>query len=117
MGNDLAHIELYDKFVSPQYRACLDKTDGATFPMRECMKADYERVERLLNAAYRQKLASLPPARRAALRASERAWQRRREPYCARYLSRGGGTAELLSFDTCMFDTTIHRTHFIRRFR
>lgn len=117
MGNDLAHNELYDRYASAQYKDCLDKSEGVTVAMRDCSNAEYERLDRLLNEAYRQKMAGLPPARQTALRDLERTWLQRRRAYCEGYFTPGGGTEELLSFDSCYLNTTIHRTLFIRRFK
>lgn len=117
MGNDIAHNDRYDRYMSAQFTACLNKSQGVTSEMRACAYNEHGRLDRLLNQAYRQKMASLSPARSAALRASERTWLQRRREYCEGYFTRGGGTAELLAYDCCYLNTTIHRTLFVGRFK
>ena len=117
MGNDLAHDERYDRYISAQFTACIVKSQGVTSEMRACAYDEHGRLDRLLNQAYRQKISSLPPSRKAALRTSERTWLQRREDYCLSFVTRGGGTAELLAYDSCFLNTTIHRTLFIGRFK
>lgn len=117
MGNDLAHNELYGRRPAPQYELCAKRADGVTSEMRDCDGLEEERLDHLLNEAYRQKMAKLTAPRRAALRASERTWVKRRKTYCDSYVTRDGGTAQLLFMDSCYMNTTIHRTLFIQRFK
>lgn len=117
MGNDMAHNLRYGRLSAPQFELCISKSEGVTSYMRDCAALERERLDRLLNHAYRQKMATLPPRRRAALQLSERSWLKRRKAYCDSFVTPNGGTAQLLAWDGCQLNTTIHRTLLIRRFR
>ncbi len=69
-------------------------------------------------SAYRVALSRLPPARQAALRASERAWIKARQAECGRlYREMEGGTADGLTLDTCMAVRAIERTAWLEHYR
>jgi uncharacterized protein YecT (DUF1311 family) len=117
MGNDLAHSERYARSSSAEFDKCIDRSQGVTSEMRDCSNVEEMRQDHLLNEAYRLKMARLSSPRRAALQASERTWVKRRKAFCDSYVTRDGGTAQLLFMDSCYMNTTIHRTLFIQRFK
>ena len=61
---------------SAVFLACMDHADGVTSAMLECGRAEIDRVDARLNAAYRRLMTTLPAADAVRLHASQRAWLR-----------------------------------------
>jgi uncharacterized protein YecT (DUF1311 family) len=103
--------------MSASFSRCIDRSNGVTVEMRNCAADELDRLDRILNDAYRQRMSKLSPPRRVALQFAERTWVKRRRAYCESFVTPNGGTAQLLDMDNCFLNTTVHRTLFIRRFR
>jgi uncharacterized protein YecT (DUF1311 family) len=116
LGVDQAHMQAQDRYLSPAFKACAAATEGQTAAIRDCSAAEYERQDRLLNEAYRERMAALPAPRQAELRRAERDWLKRRERYC-NSVSNTGGTIDLIETDDCFLSSTIQRVLFVRSFR
>ena len=102
---------------SKKFAACMDAAGGVTANMRDCMSAESERWDMRLNKAYKAILPIL--AKRIAGHGTnvkksfveaERAWLKYRKANCTYYISRTGGTIDLINGASCWLDETARRT-------
>ena len=97
--------------TSKSYTACLDKAGGITSAMQECIRAELERQDRRLNAAYQALMGSVAEKRRAQLRDAQRKWIAFRDANCGFYYDPEGGSAARLAANECMVTLTAERAH------
>lgn len=90
-----------DGLLSRQYVACMDKTDGVTAKMLECMAAESKVQDAMLTNAYRKLLGQLTPERRKELIEVQRSWIRFREGNCKFYANPDGGTLAIVAASGC----------------
>lgn len=102
---------------SRKFTACMDSAGGITANMRDCMAAETERWDARLNKAYKAILPVL--AKRGmvgdtnvkkAFVEAESAWLKYRKANCTYYVSRTGGTIDLINGASCWLDETARRT-------
>jgi uncharacterized protein YecT (DUF1311 family) len=106
-----------DRGLSRAYHRCLGP-NPSNAELGQCLEVEAELQEAWLNAAYRRKLASLPAARRAALRAAERIWVKRRARECeAAYDAMEGGTGAGPARLICLASGAASRISWIAAFR
>ena len=106
-----------DRTLSAEYHRCAGPNDGMS-AAEQCIEPELWRQDGRLDEAYRLALSRVPPARRAALRDSERAWIKARQAECDRiYRSMEGGTGDGLALDTCMAVRAIERTTWLEHYR
>ena len=82
----------------------------------ECLLADLARADAELNGAYRERMAALPPARRTALRAAQRAWLRRYDATLTAYYSRPWANHSRVRVLPSQIRALRDRTAWIRRY-
>jgi uncharacterized protein YecT (DUF1311 family) len=103
--------------LSPAYHRCVGSY-ASNAEIGRCLEAEADRQDAALNAAYRRKMAALPPPRRAALRASERVWVKQRERRCQQdFDAMEGGTGAGPSQLSCLANRAILRIRWIEGFR
>ena len=73
-----------NSMLSAEYAQCMEKSGGVTVAMQDCLTAEEERMEALLNATYKKTMI--------LLRDSQRAWLKYREGSCDTMTSVLGGT-------------------------
>jgi uncharacterized protein YecT (DUF1311 family) len=106
-----------DRGLSRDYHRCLGP-NPSNAELGQCLEIEADLQESWLNAAYKRKMASLPAARREALRASERLWVKRRERECeAAYDAMEGGTGAGPARLTCLASGAAARIRWIAAFR
>jgi uncharacterized protein YecT (DUF1311 family) len=71
--------------LSKKYDACMDKSDGVTMDMMDCISAEIERQDVRLNRAYKSLMANLTPERKKQLQEAQRAWIKFRDLNCNFY--------------------------------
>lgn len=106
--------------ATTQLDRCLNQGEaarGVTPAMSACYVADYKRADAQLNATYNAAMKRIPVARRAALRASQRAWIKTRDAACPLDDRVGAGTIEILNHPACLTKQTARRTLWLPRFR
>ncbi|MBB4155566.1 uncharacterized protein YecT (DUF1311 family) [Sphingomonas jinjuensis] len=106
--------------ATTQLDRCLNEGEaarGVTPAMSACYVADYQRADAQLNATYSAAMKRIPVARRAVLRASQRAWIRKRDAACPIDDRSGVGTIETLNHPACLTKQTTRRTSWLTRFR
>jgi uncharacterized protein YecT (DUF1311 family) len=99
-----------EKAYSPAYGQCMATGDagrGVTPAMQACIGAEYERQDRLLNAAYKAAMAGRSPAAQKVLRQEQRGWIKRRDSECLENLT--GGTIDHVEIPLCHLSMTAVR--------
>jgi len=94
---------------SREYAKCMDKTNGVTFDMIECINAETKRQDARLNQNYKALMAAQTGKQRNALLAAQRAWIAFRDANCDFYYDPDGGTAARLAAYSCHLHMTASR--------
>jgi uncharacterized protein YecT (DUF1311 family) len=127
----LAHAETsYERFKltdaqslameSAQYKGCMNRANAITASMNDCIGAEYDQLDRRLNASYQVTLRRLPRARQMALRSQERGWLATREETCIAQLEvplENMGTLDQIQFRFCTLAELKRRIIWIERWR
>lgn len=95
--------------LSATFQTCLDKSGGVTFEMRECISAEYERQDLLLNRNYKALMADLTPERKKQLQTAQRLWLQYRDANCQFYADPDGGTMAAIAAADCGLQMTADR--------
>ena len=95
--------------LSATFQTCLDKSGGVTFEMRECISAEYERQDQLLNRNYKALMADLTPERKKQLQTAQRLWLQYRDANCQFYADPDGGTLAGIAAADCVLQMTANR--------
>lgn len=101
-------VSAHETGISPSYTACMDNA-GTTVGMVECITAEFKRQDVRLNKAYQALMADLPPPRKPALQAAQRAWLKYRDANCGFYLDPDGGSLARVNANLCMMTATAER--------
>lgn len=114
----LSNASLAEEYkLSKKYSDCMDRTGGATVPMRECIAEETKRQDAQLNRVYKQLMASLSPARKKQLQNAQRAWIKFRDLNCGFYADPEGGTMALVAADDCYLTMTAERVNELESFK
>jgi len=97
------------------YSTCMDRSGGVTVEMLNCMSAELETQDAMLNDAYRSLGAQLSPARKRQLTAAQRLWIQYRDANCRFYADPDGGTSSDLSSNECVLRETAERAEELKR--
>lgn len=98
-----------DSEMSPEYLSCMDKSNGNTAGMSDCISAETARQDARLNENYKRLMSKLSAKRKNALQAAQRAWVKFRDTNCSFYSDPDGGTAALLDGRDCFLQATANR--------
>ena len=82
-----------DSLLSAEYAQCMEKSDDVTVAMQDCLTAEDERIEALLNTTYKKVMQAMDEKQKTLLRDSQRAWLKYREGSCDTMMSVLGGTS------------------------
>ncbi|EAT2981428.1 DUF1311 domain-containing protein [Salmonella enterica] len=106
--------------MADQYGACIDKSDGITSNIRDCDAQEMERLDHLLNKAYKHIINELKQNEQLEqvnrLKEAQRAWLKYRDANCGFIYSETGGTIDLLNGDGCIIEMTKDRTKQLEEF-
>jgi uncharacterized protein YecT (DUF1311 family) len=105
---------------SAAYTGCMNRADGVTAAMNDCIGGEYDRLDRRLNASYQATLRRLPRARQMALRSQERGWLATREETCLAQLEvppENMGTLDQIQLRLCNLEELKRRIVWIERWR
>jgi uncharacterized protein YecT (DUF1311 family) len=69
--------------MSKQYTTCMDKANGASPDMIDCIMAETKQQDARLNENYKRLLSKFSEERKGALLEAQRAWIRFRDANCA----------------------------------
>jgi uncharacterized protein YecT (DUF1311 family) len=102
--------------LTKQFGVCMDKADGVTQNMVECIDAEIKRQDARLNKAYKALVADLNPERKKQLLAAQRAWLKFRDTNCAFYFDPEGGTIARVKAVDCLMTMTASRATELENF-
>jgi uncharacterized protein YecT (DUF1311 family) len=98
-----------DKQLSQEYLTCLEKANGVTFAMIDCIVAETSRQDTKLNENYKSLTSKISPKRKQSLLHAQRAWTTFRDANCKFYGDPEGGTSARLSANECVLNATADR--------
>jgi uncharacterized protein YecT (DUF1311 family) len=108
LGTSIATAENHRE-LSQEYFTCLDKANGVTFAMIDCIVAETSRQDTRLNENYKSLTSKVSPKRKQPLLDAQRAWIRFRDANCKFYGDPAGGTSARLSANECLLNITADR--------
>lgn len=98
-----------DNLLSAKFSACMDKSEGVTVNMLDCIGDENKRQDDELNKAYKNVMKELTPIRQKELKEAQRLWIKYRDANCNFYADPDGGTlARVVSAD-CFMNATAQR--------
>lgn len=86
---------------SAEYSRCIDKSGGTDPAILDCISAEYVRVDKRLNIAYKKLMNLLQPERKKQLQDAQRLWGKFTEANCVFYYDPEGGTSAHLMANEC----------------
>ena len=106
---NVAPVAAADKDMSKEYSTCIDKSNGVTSEMLDCISAEHERQDARLNENYKRLISKLSPKRKEQLLEAQRAWVKFRDANCRFYYDPEGCSAAHLAGTDCMLQATADR--------
>ncbi len=103
-----------DSLLSAEYAQCMQKSDGVTVAMQDCLTAEDERIEALLNTTYKKVMQTMDEKQKNLLRDSQRAWLKYREGSCDTMMSVFGGTSAGLITTGWRLEMTARRVSWLK---
>lgn len=100
-----------DTRMSKKYGECMDGSGGITIEMMDCITAETERHDKLLNASYKSLMKELEPERATQLRDAQRAWIKFRDLDCS-FRNSGGSLGRIVTAE-CYMNMTAERAAFL----
>lgn len=94
---------------SKQYTFCMDKSEGITSNMLNCMSDETKRQDERLNRAYKLLMSEQSPERKKQLQDAQRLWIKFRDANCNFYYDPDGGTMATVSGSSCFLEYTGYR--------
>jgi uncharacterized protein YecT (DUF1311 family) len=98
-----------DNEMSQEYLTCIDKSNGVTSEMLDCISAELMRQDTRLNENYKRLMSKLSAKRKEGLREAQRAWVKFRDANCGFYYDPDGGSAARLASNNCILSATANR--------
>jgi len=98
-----------DVRFTKQYSVCMDKSDGVTSNMIDCIVAETKHQDARLNKVYKAFMAELSAERKKQLQTAQRAWITYRDANCNFYFDPDGGTIARVNSNSCFMSATATR--------
>ena len=99
--------------ATPQFKKCLDAAGGVTATSVQCIGAEIDRQDVVLNRNYKKAMTLLSAERKQSLMKAQRAWLAYRAAQCSFEFDPNGGTmAHIISTD-CVRTMTAERARFL----
>jgi uncharacterized protein YecT (DUF1311 family) len=95
--------------LTKQFSNCMDKSNGVTSNMIDCLNAESTRQDARLNKAYKELMDQIPAQRQKHLQIAQGAWVTYREKNCAFYYDPEGGTIAAVNANDCFMSATAAR--------
>lgn len=105
-----------DTLYTKQFSICMDKSDGVTASMQDCLEAETKIHDARLNVAYKKLGAQLAPTRKKELLAAQRLWIQYRNANCSFYADPDGGTMADVNASDCLLRETASRAKELESF-
>jgi uncharacterized protein YecT (DUF1311 family) len=93
--------------MSKEYSTCMDKSNGVTADMLDCISAEMNRQDALLNERYKRLMSKLSENRKKSLVEAQRAWIKFRDTNCNFY-GEAGSIAQV-AVNGCLLEATVDR--------
>jgi len=103
-----------DREMTQEYSTCLEKSNGVTIEMINCILAETIRQDARLNENYKRLISKLATERKNALVEAQRAWIRFRDANCGFYADPEGGSAARVTGHECLLNATVDRAKELR---
>jgi uncharacterized protein YecT (DUF1311 family) len=103
-----------DSEMSQEYLECIDRSNGVTSEMLECIGAELTRQDARLNENYKRLMSKLSAKRKEGLLEAQRAWIKFRDANCSFYYDPEGGSAAHLAGNGCSLNSTADRATELR---
>jgi uncharacterized protein YecT (DUF1311 family) len=98
-----------DREMTKEHSACLEKANGVTAEMINCMLAETILQDARLNENYKKLLSKLATERKTALIEAQRAWIKFRDANCGFYANPEGGSTARMAASECILNATADR--------
>jgi uncharacterized protein YecT (DUF1311 family) len=95
--------------LTKQFSVCMDKSNGVTSSMIDCLESESKRQGTRLNKAYKELMDQVSPQRKKQLQVAQDAWVNYRDENCDFYEDPEGGTMALVSANDCFMSATAAR--------
>jgi uncharacterized protein YecT (DUF1311 family) len=92
IGQRAASNAAADNEMSQEYLTCIDKSNGVTSEMLDCISAELMRQDARLNENYKRLMSKLSAKRKEGLREAQRAWVKFRDANCGFFALRWTST-------------------------
>lgn len=96
--------------LTKQFSQCMERSNGVTINMLECIDAETKRQDQRINKAYQNVMAQLTPERKKQLQQAQRAWINFRDANCQFYADPDGGSLARVSANDCFMSATASRS-------
>ena len=110
-----------DAAVEKRYTAAFDKCQKVAVSTRAnaaCFDDEFARQDKTLNRIWGVTLARISPSMRVRLRAAQRQWAAKRDPFCKTKAEQfQGGTIQPVFYVNCRVEQTIRRTMWLSELR
>src|SRR6516165_1782800 len=93
-----------DREMTQEYSTCLEKSNGVTIEMINCILAETRRQDARLNENYKRLISKLATERKNALVEAQRAWIRFLDANCGFYADPEGGSAARVTAHECFLN-------------
>jgi uncharacterized protein YecT (DUF1311 family) len=107
-------IAAADTGMTQEYSTCLEKSNGVTIEMINCILAETIRQDARLNENYKRLISKLTTERKNALIEAQRNWIKFRDTNCGFYADPKGGSATRLASHECILNATTQRAKELR---
>jgi uncharacterized protein YecT (DUF1311 family) len=102
--------------LTNQFTLCMDKSEGVTVAMLDCIGIETQKQDARLNGAYKKLGTQLAPTRKKQLIAAQRLWIQYRDANCGFYADIDGGTMAAVSTSDCILQATASRANELEKF-
>jgi|SRR5262245_4938667 uncharacterized protein YecT (DUF1311 family) len=103
-----------DREMTQEYLTCLERSNGVTAEMINCILAETRRQDARLNENYKRLISKLATERKNALVEAQRAWIKFRDANCGFYADPEGGSAARVTAHECFLNATVDRAKELR---
>jgi uncharacterized protein YecT (DUF1311 family) len=98
-----------DADMSKEYLTCVDKAEGVTIKILDCMSAETQKQDTKLNDNYKKLMAEQSAGQKKSLLDAQRAWIQFRDTNCRFYYDPEGGSAARMASNECYLNMTTDR--------
>ena len=95
--------------LTKQFSNCMDKSNGVTSNMIDCMEAESKRQSGRMNRAYKELTDQVSAQRKKQLQLAQDAWVAYRDENCEFYYDPDGGTIAAVNANDCFMSATATR--------